>query len=605
MPQPTNQRNGMMKRLFIVVLSLSLLPVLFVTRAAGPGAINYQGQILEASGVSLTTGNYTIEFALYDDASAGNLLWGPVTNTVAVVDGAFNVVLGPVDSDGKTLLEATVNAPVYIEITVDNNPPVVPRQRMLSAPFALHSDRALDAGQLAGYGWDAVFNNGNPSTGRIPGSLVADHSIAALQLADASLTVIAGSGLTGGGTVSLGGTTSLSVSPNSLTVNAGSGLTGGGSVPLGGSTTLAVSPNSLTVNAGSGLTGGGSVSLGGSTTLSVSPNWVRVNSGSGLTGGGTISLGGTRTLSVSGVNNSMLANDAASLAKVSGGAMVASGGRLGIGISSPRCPLDVDINTYRYEQFRAYVNSGGVNTGDWNLNYPYAIRANGYILAWQYNAISDQRIKQILGRSDPRTDLELVRQLQVTDYRHIDTLANGAETKKGFIAQEVRQVVPEAVSATANFIPSIYALATSAEVNLGQKTLVLTLTEPHGLTVGDQVRLYTSNHVVERTVTGIPSERQFVVSDWDEDVDLGVFVYGKYVTDYLTLDYDRLFTAGIGAIQELAKQVEAKEARISDLEADVARLRLVLDTQHEDIEGWTMELQMLKTMVRELNERRP
>ena len=119
------------------------------------------------------------------------------------------------------------------------------------------------------------------------------------------------------------------------------------------------------------------------------------------------------------------------------------------------------------------------------------------------------------------------------------------------------------------------------------------------------MRLYTGSGTVERAVTDVPSNRQFTVADWDEAIDLGVFVYGKYVTDYLTLDYDRLFTTGIGAIQELAQQLEAKETRISELEADVVRLRLALDTQHEDIEGWKEELQMLKTMVRELNERRP
>jgi hypothetical protein len=224
-----------------------------------------------------------------------------------------------------------------------------------------------------------------------------------------------------------------------------------------------------------------------------------------------------------------------------------------------------------------YLNSSG-NTGTSSYQMvPVSLYAGARILATEFDAYSDERMKQVTGRSNTQRDLEAVRQLQVTDYRYIDTVANGSRTKKGFVAQEVSSVIPEAVSASPGFLPSIYALATAEQFDAGQKTLTVTLAKPHKLAVGDKVRLYTSSHMVERTVTRIPSERQFLVPDWDEAVDQ-VFVYGKYVTDSLAVDYTRLFTTGIGAIQELAKQSDAKEARIAQLENEVAKLKAELET---------------------------
>ena len=54
-----------------------------------------------------------------------------------------------------------------------------------------------------------------------------------------------------------------------------------------------------------------------------------------------------------------------------------------------------------------------------------------------------------------------------------------------------------------------------------------------------------------------------------------VFVYGKEVADFLAVDYNRIFSTGISAMQELSKQVQAlrkSEARVAELEQKVSRL---------------------------------
>ena len=79
------------------------------------------------------------------------------------------------------------------------------------------------------------------------------------ELANSSLTVTSGTGLTGGGSISLGGSRTLNVS----------GLTNSELSGSAGITNANLANSSLTVTAGTGLSGGGSVALGGSTTLNL------------------------------------------------------------------------------------------------------------------------------------------------------------------------------------------------------------------------------------------------------------------------------------------------------------------------------------------------
>ena len=137
-----------------------------------------------------------------------------------------------------------------------------------SAHFVSGARKTISVTDTTGAsGIDLTYNNG---TGVLSGTLVTS-----------SLTVAAGSGLTGGGSVSLGGTTTLTVDTGSAHFVSGarktisvSDTTGASGINLeynNGTGVLSGSlvNSSLTVTAGSGLTGGGSVSLGGTTTLTV------------------------------------------------------------------------------------------------------------------------------------------------------------------------------------------------------------------------------------------------------------------------------------------------------------------------------------------------
>jgi hypothetical protein len=68
--------------------------------------------------------------------------------------------------------------------------------------------------------------------------------------------------------------------------------------------------------------------------------------------------------------------------------------------------------------------------------------ATNRIAASEFDAFSDARIKRIKDRSNNENDLATLNKLQVTDYTHIDVVGKGADTKKGFMAQEVENSIP-------------------------------------------------------------------------------------------------------------------------------------------------------------------
>ena len=150
----------------------------------------------------------------------------------------------------------------------------------------------------------------------------------------------------------------------------------------------------------------------------------------------------------------------------------------------------------------------------------------------------------------------LLNNLKVTDYRYIDNVQHAAGYKKGFIAQDVEKVFPEAVSKSRDFIPSIFSVPT--RIAGRGNVITLTMSRPHGLVTGDTVRLISQTGMTERSVT-VLDKHTFSFNDNIEKY-ANLFVFGKLVNDFRTLDYDRVFTLNVSATQQLSKEVDILKA---------------------------------------------
>jgi Chaperone of endosialidase len=206
--------------------------------------------------------------------------------------------------------------------------------------------------------------------------------------------------------------------------------------------------------------------------------------------------------------------------------------------------------------FKAFTYDFNVLAGPFNCNpclTNYSIAAASAVRGSEFQAMSDTRIKNIIAQSNAPADLTTLMHLKVTDYTHKDFVNKGTAAKKGFIAQEVEKEFAEAVTKGKDFIPNIYLMAQSTTFDAVAKTLSVTLEKAPDLAVGNRVRIIADKpHEVEVTEVNGTS---FTVKNWENVESKHIFVFGKEVDDFRTVDYDRIFTLNVSATQELARKV--------------------------------------------------
>jgi len=169
----------MKKNLTPLLSSLLLGAISILSNLAQAQQMNYQGRLTDTNGNALLDGQYTLTFNLYANATnSGAPVWGPFVcdsnpgnghaAKADLVSGRFNVILGPLDTAGRTLPPAfTGGASRYLGIRVETGAEIAPRQQILAAPEALHAqiadtvpDSAIGTAQIADGSITAAKING-------------------------------------------------------------------------------------------------------------------------------------------------------------------------------------------------------------------------------------------------------------------------------------------------------------------------------------------------------------------------------------------------------------------------------------------------------------
>ena len=139
-------------------------------------------------------------------------------------------------------------------------------------------------------------------------------------------------------------------------------------------------------------------------------------------------------------------------------------------------------------------------------------------------------------------------------------------------------MLPAAVSQSHQAIPNVYERA--ARLSFANGYLTLTTAKPHELpAAGGTLRLYTPQNQ-ELTVQATVVDAHTVRFASAEAHAAGLFVYGKYVDDFLSVDYDALTTLNVSATQQLARKVAALEQQNAALATRAAALEAQTTADH-------------------------
>ncbi len=134
-----------MRRMLFLTILLTFCHVRLVI-AEVPALINYQGTLKDAQGQPIASDTRKLTFNIYNEVTGEGLIWGPqIFNTVPVINGIFNVILGSTDTAGRSITQAFSEQNRFLGITIDDDVESTPRQQILSAPFALNAERADNA----------------------------------------------------------------------------------------------------------------------------------------------------------------------------------------------------------------------------------------------------------------------------------------------------------------------------------------------------------------------------------------------------------------------------------------------------------------------------
>jgi hypothetical protein len=264
------------------------------------------------------------------------------------------------------------------------------------------------------------------------------------------------------------------------------------------------------------------------------------------------------------------------------GLTVTSAGYVGIGTTTPAVPLHVDKYAPNsllgsgwhwfqasHDLFWHPTNSGSTSN--------ISIRASQAI--WSENSFvvsSDSRIKSDISDIDDDRALQQVNALESKEYHYIDPHRRREMKTIGFIAQEVKEIIPNAVSLQKDWVPDEMRILSSLEWDSNVLTIADLDMSSENLT--GRFKFFVSNDpsVNDEIKVEIECEKDLSGNKTNqfkfEQQYTNVFFYGKEVNDFHTIDKAQIFALHHSAIQELARRNDTLVAENTTKTAEIAML---------------------------------
>ena len=241
------------------------------------------------------------------------------------------------------------------------------------------------------------------------------------------------------------------------------------------------------------------------------------------------------------------------------------------------------INSYSSLAYTAYLNGDGASSSDGtDTNQPASARFTGRVAVGTAVYItSDRRIKKNIQSIDDTKALDQLRQLNPCTYQYIDNVQRSNSTVIGYIAQEVADVIPEAVIKTDNdIVPSIYSQA-NCSIHSNKEIRFNYDTVSGDIALGDKIKFFLENeqeHIGNVSHLDNSSFTLSLETDITNTNATNGFLYGKQVNDFNRLNKSYIFTVATAALQELDRDHEATKAELATTKLELANATTKIDT---------------------------
>jgi len=271
------------------------------------------------------------------------------------------------------------------------------------------------------------------------------------------------------------------------------------------------------------------------------------------------------------------------------------GGNVGIGTTTPEYPLHLQTTIVKnYSGSLGYLpssgSSGQTSFSATHIGSQISIKASGSIWSDIYMLVgSDIRIKEKIEEVPDALALQQVRTIPCKYYEYKDKFKKGFGKTIGFIAQEVREILPMAISIQTDFVPDEMRVLT--DISWNGTTLY---TDISGSSA--KYRFYVSddlsgNGAIEKEITGSGSTG----FKFDKQYNF-VFCYGKKVNDFHTVDKSKIFALNFAATQELDRIQQQQATTIQTLQTDLSNANTTIQQQATTIQ--TLETQIADILTR-------
>ena len=186
---------------------------------------------------------------------------------------------------------------------------------------------------------------------------------------------------------------------------------------------------------------------------------------------------------------------------------------------------------------------------------------------------SDERIKTNIRDLQDDSALQMILNIQPKKYNYIDLRGRGlTDTSRGtgteiygFIAQQIKEVIPDAVKIQTEFIPNIFSVA---DYNIAENIIRLQSGGSLNIATASRIKCYDmrDNTIIVEVIeiinsNSITSIKIKNINYYDEKI----FVYGTEVSDFHALNKEYINTLNVCAVQELHRKIVMQEEEIAEL----------------------------------------